>query len=501
MGAPSTLCSTPQTAFVRESAWYLDSMRRLGIAAFAVASACAGGSTGDGEGSVGLGGSTGGRAETGDATGADSDGAPTGGPGATSDGPGDATEGPPTDTDAPSDCGDGVRDADEDCDDGNEEDGDGCNADCKLSGELVWQHYGSAGLGLTDDVHGVAPMPDGDVIAVGLTSDIDDLDDQWMRRISDQGGMLWTQVHDGPGGGNDQLRGVSVDSAGSIYVAGYQNVTGEGANLFVRKYDDTGDPQWTDTSDGGGATSDVVNAIVEDPDGNFVAAGYVTVTGEGRNVWVRKYSADGNVLWTRTWEGGAGLHDVAWAIAASGDGHYYVAGSTEVAGELDNTWLGKLDIDGNVLWTRSHNGEAGLGDRFRGVAADGSGVVVCGYEDHGAYPWQSFLRKYDPDGVIEWTVIDPGGSTEGAHCFDVALAPNGDYVWGGGENFQEVRHAVVARLAPDGTQKWRSVLPAPSDGPDFARDITFTAEGLVLVGGRIDAGNDGNDAWVALLTP
>ncbi len=496
----STLCSAAQTALDRGSAWYLDSMRRLGIAAFAVAAACAGGSTSDGGGSIGLGGSTGGRAETGTGTPEDGETSPTSDPDDSNDGPGDATDGM-TDTGVAQGCGDGNRDGDEECDDGNLEDGDGCNADCKLSGQVLWNHFGAAGFGLTDDALGVAPLPGGDVIAVGMTSTVDDVDDQWMRRLSDQGGMLWTKVHDGPAGGNDQLRGVTVDTAGSIYVAGYQGVTGESANVFVRKYDNTGDPQWTDTFDGGGGSSDVANAIIEDPDGNFVVAGYVTITGEGRNVWVRKYSPDGNVLWTRTWAGDTNEHDVAWAIAASGDGHYYVAGSTEVGAEGENTWLGKLDIDGNVLWTRSHNGQAGLGDRFRGVTADASGVVVCGYEDHGAYPWQAFLRKYDADGAIEWTVIDAGGTTEGAHCFDVEQAGNGDYVWGGGENFMDVRHAVVARIAADGTQKWRSVLPSPADGPDFARDIAFTAQGSILVGGRIDAGTDADDAWIALLTP
>ena len=473
-------------------------MGRLGIAAFAVAAACAGGSTSDGEGSGGLGGSSGGRAETG--AGADADTTPTGDP-ATGDGPGDGTDGPTSDTGVPGGCGDGNRDGDEECDDGNLEDGDGCNADCKLSGQVVWHHYGAGGFGLTDDALGVAPLPGGDVIAVGMTSTIDDIDDQWMRRLSDQGGMLWTKVHDGPAMSNDQLRGVTVDTAGSIYVAGYQAVTSQGANIFVRKYDTTGDPQWTDTFDGGGTSSDVANAIIEDPDGNLLAAGYVTITGEGRNIWVRKYSPDGNVLWTRTWDGDTSENDLAWAVAASGDGHYYVAGSTAVGAEGDNTWLGKLDIDGNVLWTRSHNGEAGLGDRFRGVTADATGVVVCGYEDHGAYPWQSFLRKYDPDGMIEWTIIDPGATTEGAHCFDVEQAANGDYVWGGGEMFMDVRHAVIARIAADGTQKWRTVLPAPADGPDFARSIAFTSEGTILVGGRVDAGTDDNDAWIALLTP
>jgi uncharacterized delta-60 repeat protein len=471
-------------------------MRRWRVAAFALACACASGSNDDDNGTAGLGGSTAGRAETG----ADDDAGSDAASGANTSSAGSDTAAG-ADTGIPAGCGDGTRDADEQCDDGNLEEGDGCNPDCRLSGQVQWQHFGAAGFGLDDDANDVAVAADGSVYMVGYTSNVGDLDDQWLRKLSDVGGMLWTEVVDGPSMGNDQLRGIVLDAEGSIYVGGYINVMGEGANLFVRKYDEYGDPQWTDTSDGGATGSDVVNHLAFDPAGNLMATGYVQTAAEGRDAWIRKYSPAGAVLWTRTWSGQPGEDDQAWDIAPAADGHYYVVGETANGAEAGNTWVAKFDIDGNVLWTRSHNGEAGLGDRFRGVAAADDGVVVCGYEDHDAYPWQIFIRKYDAAGSIEWTIVDAGGSSEGAHCFGVERAPNGDFVWVGGELFNGVRHAVVGRLAPDGTPRWRSVLPAMSDGPDFGRDLDFAADGSIIVAGRVDAGVDGNDAWVASLTP
>ena len=48
----------------------------------------------------------------------------------------------------------------------------------------------------------------------------------------------------------------------------------------------------SETVDGGENADDEARGISVAPDGEVFAAGYITVTGQGRNIWLGKYSED-----------------------------------------------------------------------------------------------------------------------------------------------------------------------------------------------------------------
>ena len=478
-------------------------MRWKMLAIAMLASGCASGSGDGNDGSAGLGEGSGPSSGAedgpgdGSAPGSADDGS---GDGAGSEGPGDASAG--DDADGPGGvCGDGTPDPGEACDDGNQISGDGCNVDCRLSGSLLWEHAEPGTAGQDDEILDITTSNDGGAYAVGLWRNADGTTDGWIRKINPLGGMLWTKTHNGPASGNDVVRGVALGTGGLFVVAGQQAVTGQSANVWVRQYDDTGDPQWTDTYDGDASGTDSGNGITIDPFGDIVVVGHTTTMAEGRDVLLRKYSPDGTVAWTRTYSGGAGGTDHGYAVGTSASGEIYAVGYESVTGEGKNAWLGKYDTDGNLLWSRVINGDAGLDDELRGVAVSAEGPVVCGIQWDVEVPWQSFVRKYDPMGSIVWTELYSGGTAEGALCNAIALDPSGDLVWTGGENVAEVREIVVRRLDADGNERWTTRLPAPADGADQGRGIEIAGSGEILVGGRMDAGVDGLDVWAGGLTP
>lgn len=398
-------------------------------------------------------------------------------------------------------CGDGTTDPAEACDDGNMIDGDGCNVDCRLSGELQWSHVESGSAAQDDEVLDVTEASDGGAIAVGLWRNADGSTDGWIRKINPLGGMLWTKTHNGPASGNDVVRGIALGSGGLFVVAGQQAVTDQSANVWVRQYDETGDPQWTDTFDGEASGTDSGNGITIDPFGDIVVVGHTTTTAEGRDVLLRKYSPEGTVAWTRTYSGVAGGTDHGYAVATSATGEIYAVGYESVTGEGKNAWLGKYDTDGNLLWSRVVNGDAGLDDELRGVTVTDEGPVVCGLEWAVDVPWQSFVRKYDDTGAIVWTERYAGATAEGALCNAIALDATGDLVWTGGENVATIREIVVRRLDPEGNERWTTLVPALADGADQGRGIDIASDGEILVGGRVDAGVDGLDVWVGGFAP
>jgi hypothetical protein len=125
--------------------------------------------------------------------------------------------------------------------------------------------------------------------------------------------------------------------------------------------------------------------------------------------FVRKFDANGNVLWTTQF--GTWSSDYGYGVSADPSG-VYVAGRTYYYGPGSyggtDIYLGKLDRDdGNLLWTRqygtSHN------DFCQAVSAYSSKVYVTGYT-YGTFPGQvrigyfdAFLVSYDADGNRLWT--------------------------------------------------------------------------------------------------
>jgi cysteine-rich repeat protein len=400
-------------------------------------------------------------------------------------------------------CGDGNQDLDEECDDGNQTNADGCNADCRVSGQLLWADTIGSGFGFVEDGMAVAAAADGTVFVAGYVTNAAEARDAWVRRYSAYGEPLWTQTHAGAGGANDEIRGLLLDDGGNLFATGYQSTASTGLDAWLRTYNLQGGEVWTRTYDGPASTTDVFHAASFDAVGNLVVGGYHGVTGEGADVLLRKYTTEGDVLWTRTYSGGNGGNDLIWDVATSAAGHVYVAGyETGTTGEGLNAWLAKYDTDGNAIWTRSYNGAASLDDYFVGVEVIGDDdVVVCGYEAAVEYPWHSFVRRYDSFGMIAWTDEYAGEGGEGAHCFGIAADSDDNLVTTGGEIVAGIRGVLLRKYDAAGSVWWSQVIPGGGIGPDYGRRVAIGPEDTIVVSGAVDSGVDARDIWVGVLTP
>lgn len=405
----------------------------------------------------------------------------------------------------PAECGNGDVEINEECDDGNTEDSDGCNADCTPSGAVLWEQTVGGEMMAVDEGMDIASDDQGNFVVVGYTGAAEGVasgKDGWIRRYSPMGGAYWTATHTGPGGRDDHLYGVALDGDGSAYVGGYHSAADETNDAVVRKIDTFGADVWTSTFDAPDATGTIVQAVAVDGTGNVIVVGYAGISGAGRDTVLRKYTPDGTAVWTRMYGGAALGHDVAYDVSPTSSDSLYVVGYETVDGEGRNMWLGKYDTDGNLLWSRVYNGIASLDDQLVGVAAGPDDeAYVCGYESSVDIPWHSFVRRYDADGNIEWTDDFTGETGEGAHCYGIAVAPNGDLVVTGGEIDTMVRDVMIRRYTADGELRWGRHLSGGAMGPDYGRSITTDDDGLIYVTGTVDTGVDARDIWVARLSP
>jgi hypothetical protein len=239
--------------------------------------------------------------------------------------------------------------------------------------------------------------------------------DAFVRRSDGEGGVAWTRQFGTPG--SDEAAAVAVDRSG-VYVAG--TTTGRfpgerragGEDLFVRRYSPEGRLLWQLQL--GTPEPDRAAAIAVDGGSIWVAGTtWGRFPGErrggGADAFVVRLGAEGAARWVRQL-GGSG-DDLGLALDVR-DGRAYLAGATDgpLAGEPPaggtDGFVVALRATGSLAWV-DRIGTPGL-DEARGVAAGRRAIYVAGATDGalaegGGGGLDGFLRRYLPGGAERWT--------------------------------------------------------------------------------------------------
>ena len=313
----------------------------------------------------------------------------------------------------------------------------------------------------------------------------------------------------------DSAMALTTGPDGSIYVAGYTDGSLEGSSAgdrdaFLRKYDPTGNVQWTRQF--GTAGYDLAYALTAGPGGIYVAGWTNGALEQGSNAgptqaFVRKYAADGNVLWTRQF--GAGPVDYAEALTAGPD-CIYVAGQTwgQLGGNntgIIDAFVRKYDFNGSVQWTQQIDTTGGYTDT-RGITVGPGGIYVSGWtrgalEGTNAGGYDALVRKYDTDGNLQWT--RQFGTAGDDQAWALAAGPDGFYVAGDtygsldGSNAGGA-DAFVRKYDANGNVLWARQFGTAVD--DIPAALTTGPDGIYVAGytgGALQGSNAGvRDAFV-----
>ncbi|MDO8528058.1 MAG: putative Ig domain-containing protein [Deltaproteobacteria bacterium] len=296
------------------------------------------------------------------------------------------------------------------------------------NGNTLWTRTYNGSANSTDEGRGIAVDNNGNVYVTGSEIVAGQRSNVWVRKYDTNGNALWTETYNNPANSSDEGHGIAVDNNGNVYVAGDENVAVQYANIWVRKYDANGNALWTKTYNNPANGPDMGQGIAVDNVGNVYVTGFEDADEESFNIWIRKYDANGNTLWTRTHNANWG--DFGNGIAVDGNGNVYVTGSETVVAGNDNIWIRKYDTNGNTLWTETHNGSANNLDSGNGITIDRNGnVYVTGFEAVAGGGGNVWVRKYDTDGNTLWTETHNGGVGQG-----IAVDINGNVYVTGQEN-------------------------------------------------------------------
>jgi hypothetical protein len=203
---------------------------------------------------------------------------------------------------------------------------------------------------------------------------------------------LWLRRYDR--GTDERGRDIILDGGGNLIVAGYSwNVANNGYDIFFIKYTTNGDTIWTKYYDSG--ESEGVCRIALDPQGNIIVAGWSGNDSIEGQCLLAKFSPDGNFLWRREYR----IGDLdAFCDAAIYDSSIILAGFsyTYSGGGYLTGFLRKYSSQGEVIWTKFFPWTW----QFMGITVSSNGsFFVTGMDTS----WQMITVRFDSSGDTIWT--------------------------------------------------------------------------------------------------
>ncbi len=326
---------------------------------------------------------------------------------------------------------------------------------------------------------------------------------------------------------------VATDASDNIVVMGdfYGSVDfGGGAltsagveDVFVARFDANGNHLWSLSF--GDADDQYAAGVAVDASGNVImigtfygtmdfGGGPLTSVGGSYDVFLAKFDAAGNHLWSKRY--GDANDDLGGGVATDGSGNIFVigdfwgtidfGGGAITSGGYFDVFVARLDPDGNHVWSR------GFGDTTlqegRGIAVDGSDhVVVTGFfhgsMDFGGGPLTSagsadiFVARFDASGNHLWSQ-NYGDENE---QYGLAVATDASnnmvvtgYYWGGVDFGGGVLTSAglddiyVVSLDPTGNHNWSRRFGDAA--AQFGRSVAIDGSGNVVVTGEFSGTAD-----------
>jgi hypothetical protein len=381
--------------------------------------------------------------------------------------------------------------------------------------------------------------------------------DIYLSKFDSSGNWQWSKTWGGIN--NDYGFSVSLDQSGNAYVTGNFSDTVDfnpdgggsqtsngGEDVFLSKFDPSGNWQWTKTW--GGTGTDYGNSVSLDQSGSA----YVTGPFEGScdfnpdgggsqssnggyDAYLSKFDSNGNWQWTKTW-GGTGL-DYGTSISLDQSGNAYVAGifsdtvdfnpdggGTQTSNGGHDAFLSKFDSNGDWQWSKiwggtntvfssslslDQSGNAYIAGQFLDTAdfnPDGGGTQ----SSNGGY--DVFLSKFDSSGNWQWSKTWGGISIYGDYGRSVALDQSGNaYVTGnfqgtvdfnpdgggtqssGGDSLSAV---FLSKFDPAGIWQWTKTWGGTNHSWGYSVSLDHTDNAYVTggFGDTVDFNPDGGDS-------
>jgi len=317
--------------------------------------------------------------------------------------------------------------------------------------------------------------------------------------------VLQSVTVDGGENGNDEARGISVAADGTVYVTGYVTVAGQGRNIWLGKYSRELVYQDSVTVNGPADGDDEGYTIAFDQTGNLYLVGYMTEAGEAHNIWLGKFDLDLGLLDQITVNGTDNDNDDAYGILFdSVSGNLYLAGTVRETGQGANIWLAIYDTDLDLVDDFTRNGPVDDTDKARFMAFDDTRhLFVSGsMTEDLSRDYDIWIGKFKDDLTFIDDVTVAGPTTDEDKGYGIVFDGSDTlFVTGTMIETNESYNVWMAKLDTDLTVIDELTINGSEDGEDVAYMMTKGPSGRLYHTGTFTEAVGGSNIWLARFDP
>jgi hypothetical protein len=294
--------------------------------------------------------------------------------------------------------------------------------------------------------------------------------------------VLWSKNYGGPY--NEGGYGCHETSDGNFVIAGSTFSYGHGDHdFYLVKLDTLGETLWTRTF--GGTSADYGHDIDQTPDGGFIIVGTTLSFGAGKeDIYLIRTDAQGDTIWTKTF--GGIQTDEGWSVRVTSDSNVIICGTTSSSGAgYADVWLLKVNLSGNLLWTKTFGGAGGESGFAVRETPDNGFIAVGATGSFGEGYSSIYAIRTNANGDSLWAKTYGGPKADFGYSVEVTL--DGGFIFAGATGSYGLGYydAYVVKTDANGNFEWDKTYGGAKD--DRAYGISITSDGGYLVVGTTES--------------
>jgi len=261
-------------------------------------------------------------------------------------------------------------------------------------GNLVWARLYDGPAHGDDAGKDIAVDAAGNIFVLGSTKSATGTDITAVK-YSPAGKRLWVKKYDGTGHGDDEARGIALDSQGAAIVCGTGRDGHTNPYAVVIKYGTKGARLWIKRGIPVSLNVSMATDVVVDPSDNIYVCG--GLFDANWDLLTAKYDRNGVLAWAKSLNGTNDRTDVAAAVAVTASGAVTIIGSIQRAVYNDDYATVRYDKNGGLMWAKTYNGSANRDESPTGLAVDALGNAhVTGWSGVADSDYDFATVKYSP---------------------------------------------------------------------------------------------------------
>ncbi|HEY3251758.1 MAG TPA: SBBP repeat-containing protein [Ignavibacteria bacterium] len=246
--------------------------------------------------------------------------------------------------------------------------------------------------------------------------------------------------------------------------------------------------EWLARYDGNPSFDDYASCMTIDGSNNLYIGGGI-VTAENNDLVILKYSPSGQLLWSRTFNGGFSHWDEAVDILfCPSTSSIIVTGFTEYQNTCFDIVTLKYSLQGELQWVKIYHHPGSVSNKPKGLKADGAGnIYLTGFT---CQSQADFLTiKYDQNGTLLWADTYSGiiNNSIDESC-GIFISESGNiYITGGSsgnpQNLGSLDFATI-KYSSNGARQWIARYDGEVNKNDVPANLVVDSQENVYVAGK-----------------